>query len=65
VQLPQTNIVYVDVPPAHWQKLAAALQENGIMASVGAPMRLVTHKDVSRQDMMHVIAVFARCIEAD
>lgn len=65
VQMPQTNIVYVDVPPAHWQKLAAALQENGIMASVGAPMRLVTHKDVSRQDMTHVIAVFARCIEAD
>lgn len=64
VQMPQTNIVYVDVQPAHWQKLAAALQENGVTASVGAPMRLVTHKDVSRQDIAHVIAVFAGCIEA-
>lgn len=62
VQTPQTNIVYVDVPQQHCQALAAALQANGILASASTHMRLVTHKDVSRQDMERVIAVFVGCI---
>ncbi|MGV8891396.1 MAG: low-specificity L-threonine aldolase [Burkholderiaceae bacterium] len=65
VQMPQTNIVYVDLPPQCLSGLTVALHESGIIASVSAHMRLVTHKDVSRQDMAYVIAVFARGIGAD
>lgn len=65
VQMPQTNIVYVDLPRHCLSGLAAALHESGIIASVNAHMRLVTHKDVSRQDMAYVIEVFARGIGAD
>lgn len=62
VQMPQTNIVYADLPQQQCAAVATALQENGISAGVSAHMRLVTHKDVSRQDIAHVIEVFARCI---
>lgn len=62
VQMPQTNIVYVDLPQRQCPAVAAALHGSGITASVSAHMRLVTHKDVSRQDIAHVIEVFARCI---
>ena len=58
VQLPQTNIVYVDMAPEHCAGLAAALSENGISASVGPHMRMVTHMDVSRADVDKVVAVF-------
>lgn len=65
-QMPQTNIVYVDLPPQHCcPALASGLHESGIIASVSAHMRLVTHKDVSRRDIAHVIEVFARCIGTD
>ncbi|MDP3844010.1 MAG: low-specificity L-threonine aldolase [Oxalobacteraceae bacterium] len=62
VQMPQTNIVYVDLPQQRCTAVAVALHESGIIASVSAHMRLVTHKDVSRQDIAHVIEVFAGCI---
>lgn len=65
VEMPQTNIVFVDLSLQQCSVVAAALHERGIIASVSAHMRLVTHKDVSRQDMAYVIEVFARCIGAD
>ncbi|MEO8598906.1 MAG: low-specificity L-threonine aldolase [bacterium] len=65
VQMPQTNIVYVDLPPQFLSGLTAALHESGIIVSVSGHMRLVTHKNVSRQDMAYVIAVFARGIGTD
>ncbi|WP_025916527.1 beta-eliminating lyase-related protein [Herminiimonas sp. CN] len=65
VRMPQTNIVYVDVPPQCCLELAAALQENGIVASVSAHMRLVTHRDVTHPDVAQVIGVFARSLAAD
>lgn len=65
VQMPQTNIVYVDVPLRHCLNLATAFQENGILASPNSHMRLVTHKDVSRQDVARVIAVFTHCLGSD
>lgn len=65
VQMSQTNIVYVDLPLQCLSGLAAALHESGIIASVNAHMRLVTHKDVSRQDIAYVIEVFARGIGAN
>ncbi|NMM36828.1 MAG: low-specificity L-threonine aldolase [Glaciimonas sp.] len=58
LQMPQTNIVYVDLPSQCFPALVTALHESGILAGVSAHMRLVTHKDVSRQDMAYVIEVF-------
>ncbi len=45
---PQTNIVYVAVPAHHVAPLGAHLRARGILASVGANTRLVTHLDVPR-----------------
>jgi threonine aldolase len=58
VSSPQTNIFYVDMPPAACAPLAAALASAGIRASIGAHTRLVTHLDVSKSDVDKVVAVF-------
>jgi threonine aldolase len=58
VQAPQTNILYVDLPAASCSPLAEFLRQRGIVATVGPHMRLVTHLDVSRDDVMRTIAAF-------
>lgn len=52
---PQTNILYVDVPPRRAQALGEYLRAHGILASVGPRTRLVTHLDVSRSDVLRVV----------
>jgi threonine aldolase len=52
---PQTNVVYVDVPPLHVTGLQEHLQAHGIIASVGARLRLVTHLDVTHADLTAVL----------
>jgi threonine aldolase len=59
VVTPQTNVVYVDVPPTHAVGLREHLQARGIMASVGPRTRLVTHLDVSRAHVQAAIQAFA------
>ncbi|MET0855269.1 MAG: low-specificity L-threonine aldolase [Telluria sp.] len=58
VATPQTNIFYVDVPPAACDALRATLARERIRATVGPHTRLVTHLDVSAADVERVIAVF-------
>jgi threonine aldolase len=58
VATPQTNIFYVDVPPAACDALRATLARERIRATVGPHTRLVTHLDVSTADVERVIAVF-------
>jgi threonine aldolase len=55
---PQTNIFYVEVPPAACDALRATLTRERIRATVGPHTRLVTHLDVSAADVERVIAVF-------
>jgi threonine aldolase len=55
VSTPQTNIVYAEVPPAHCAPLQAALEAAGVRAAIGPHSRLVTHLDVSRADIAHVV----------
>jgi len=52
-----TNMVFADFAPEHVEKMSAALQEQGIIlrAIYGGPTRLVTHLDVSREDVRKVI----------
>jgi threonine aldolase len=62
-----TNMVFAQFPAPHGEKLAAHLQKQDIMirAVYGGPTRLVTHLDVSRDDIRQVVAAvkayFASC----
>jgi threonine aldolase len=58
VSAPQTNIFYVDMPPAACEPLREVLARERIRASIGPHTRLVTHLDVSAADVEHIIAVF-------
>jgi threonine aldolase len=58
VTTPQTNIFYVEIPEAAVAALREHLASKGIRASIGAHTRLVTHLDVSRDDVQKTIAAF-------
>jgi threonine aldolase len=58
VATPQTNIFYVEVPPGACDALRATLARERIRATVGPHTRLVTHLDVSADDVERTIAVF-------
>lgn len=58
VSMPQTNIFWLDVPAAACEPLRRALAEQGIRATVGPRMRLVTHLDVSAADVERTVAAF-------
>jgi threonine aldolase len=55
---PQTNIVFVDIPPTQVVRLAAHLAGRGILASIGARSRLVTHLDVPEAKIAEVVGAF-------
>jgi threonine aldolase len=58
VTTPQTNIFYVDMPAAACEPLHAALARERIRASIGPHTRLVTHLDISAEDVARTVAVF-------
>jgi threonine aldolase len=58
VTTPQTNIFYVDMPAAACEPLRQALARERIRASISAHTRLVTHLDVSAEDVERTIAAF-------
>ena len=60
VTTPQTNIVYVDLPPEHVHDFGHFLREHAIVATVSSHMRLVTHLDVSSADIDRTIATFGK-----
>lgn len=58
---PQTNILFVDlVGPARERaaELSAHLKQQGVLANGSTRLRLVTHLDISQEDVDHAIAVF-------
>jgi threonine aldolase len=55
---PQTNVVYLDVPPTQVAGLKAHLARHGIIASVAPRTRLVTHLDLPRHKVETAIRVF-------
>jgi threonine aldolase len=59
VATPQTNIFYVAMPAAACEPLRAALARQRIRATVGPHTRLVTHLDVSADDVERTIDAFA------
>lgn len=58
VELPQTNIFYVDIPARHVSPLAEHLLRRGIRASIGPRTRLVTHLDISREQVDAALLAF-------
>jgi threonine aldolase len=55
---PQTNILYVDIPAARVAGLKSHLDARGILATVAARTRLVTHLDVPRPKIETVLQAF-------
>jgi threonine aldolase len=55
---PQTNMVFVDVPPDRAGALVAHLRSMGVLTLPGTRMRLVTHLDVSAADVDRAVAAF-------
>ena len=58
VATPQTNIFYIEVPPAAVDALRAHLEQARIRATVGQHTRLVTHINISAADIDRVVAAF-------
>ena len=56
VATPQTNIFYIEVPPAAVDALRAHLEQARIRATVGQNTRLVTHINISAADIDRVVA---------
>jgi threonine aldolase len=52
----QTNMVFVQVPSERREALIANLAEQGILVAGGDPLRLVTHLDVSAEDVEAAVA---------
>ena len=59
VDTPQTNIFYIHMDPAACDGLRAALAREQIRATVGQHTRLVTHWNISAEDVERVIRVVA------
>ena len=59
VETPQTNMVYVTLPPQRLEALRATCAARGILASLGERTRLVTHLDVSPADVGYAVDAFA------
>ncbi|PZR14961.1 MAG: low-specificity L-threonine aldolase [Archangium gephyra] len=60
VEMPQTNIVWVDVVEPLAQRLVPELKKLGVLASGTTKVRFVTHLDVNRQQVDHVISACRR-----
>lgn len=61
-----TNIVIVALPASHCASIEKFLADRGILVAAGPTMRLVTHLDLSEDDVRRVVAsfkdYFATCI---
>ena len=58
VAMPDTNILFAEVPPEDVTALGIHVRNAGVLAFVGPRTRLVTHLDVSRAQIDVVIAAF-------
>jgi threonine aldolase len=57
VQLPQTNMVFVDLVPEKAAGAVERLRAAGVLCTGLYRLRLVTHLDVSRDDIAHAVRV--------
>ena len=57
VQMPQTNMVFIDLPRERAAAVVATLRERGVLATGLYQLRLVTHLDIDDAGVDHAIAV--------
>jgi len=58
----QTNMVYARFPEQKRSELPGKLKERGILVYPGHPMRLVTHLDVSPEDVERAVEAFGEIL---
>ena len=58
----QTNMVYARFPEQKRNELPRKLKERGILIYPGHPMRLVTHLDVSPEDVERAVEAFGEIL---
>lgn len=58
VTAPQTNVVYIDVAAAQTSALRAHLKARGILATIAARTRLMTHMDLPRAKVAIALEAF-------
>jgi threonine aldolase len=54
----QTNMLYVAIPASEVAALRSHLEQRGILATIAPRTRLVTHLDVSRENIGAVLQAF-------
>ncbi|MCL6415181.1 low-specificity L-threonine aldolase [Aestuariirhabdus sp. Z084] len=54
----QTNMLYVEMAPEQFEPLKVFMGERGIRLDSRLPMRMVTHLDISSEDVIRVVAAF-------
>ncbi len=60
----QTNMVFLHLPPAEAGRLCAHLRQHNILIAGRDSLRLVTHRDVSRDDIDTVLAAIGEFVQA-
>jgi threonine aldolase len=63
VAAPQTNIVFVDLAPDKPADIVARLAARGVLATGLYRLRLVTHLDVSREDIERALPVLRETLQ--
>lgn len=61
-EVPQTNIVFVDAPAPQVKALAARLAEQGVLATNLYRLRLVTHLDVTSDDIDRAVTALRHAL---
>lgn len=59
----QTNVLYLRQSPELAAKLGPWMRERGVLISSGPLTRILTHLDVSRQDLQHVVDLWQQFLK--
>ena len=62
VQMPQTNMVFIDLPRERAAATVAALREQGVLSTGLYQLRLVTHLDVNDEQIDLAVAALRRAL---
>ena len=63
VQMPQTNMVFIDLPRERAAATVATLREQGLLSTGLYQLRLVTHLDVNDEQIDQAIAALRRALQ--
>jgi threonine aldolase len=63
VQMPQTNMVFIDLPRERAAAAVAMLREQGVLSTGLYQLRLVTHLDVNDEQIDQAIAALRRALQ--